>query len=101
MKTYYVYMLLCADLSFYVGVTRDVERRVAQHNNGWAPDCYTHFRRPVVLAHACEFHDILQAIAWEKQLKGWSRRKKIALVGNDWDSVCKFARTGARRRALR
>ena len=92
MKSYYVYLLLCADFSFYVGVTRDADRRVAQHNDGWDPDCYTHFRRPVVLAKAWEFNDIRQAIDWEKQLKRWSRRKKIALIGDDWVTVCKFAR---------
>ena len=92
MKTYYVYMLLCPDYSFYVGLTTDVERRLAQHNIGWDPKCYTHERRPVVLAHASHFHDIWQAIAWEKQLKGWTRRKKIALVGDDWPRICGLAR---------
>jgi hypothetical protein len=37
MKSYYVYLLLCADFSFYVGITNDVERRLAQHNIGWDP----------------------------------------------------------------
>ena len=98
MKNYYVYMLLCADLSFYVGVTRDADRRVAQHNNGWDPDCYTHFRRPVVLAKAWEFTDVRDAIDWEKRLKGWSRRKKIALMRDDWTTVSKFARGADRAR---
>ncbi len=92
MKSYYVYVLLCADFSFYVGITNDVERRLAQHNIGWDPRCYTHKRRPVVLAHASYFSEVTQAIAWEKQLKGWSRKKKIALIGDDWPTICRLAR---------
>jgi putative endonuclease len=99
-KTYYVYLLLCADLSFYVGVTRDADQRVAQHNDGWDPDCYTHFRRPVALAKAWEFGDVRQAIDWEKQLKRWSRRKKIALIGDDWATVSKFARGADRAKRV-
>ena len=96
MKSYYVYMLLCADFTFYVGITNDVERRLAQHNIGSDPRCYTHKRRPVVLAHASYFSEVTQAIAWEKQLKGWSRKKKIALIGDDWATICRLAR-GAQR----
>jgi putative endonuclease len=98
MQFYYVYMLLCADFSFYVGITNDVERRVAEHNAGWDPKCYTHFRRPVVLAHVGWFHDAEDAIRWEKQLKGWSRRKKIALIGDDWAEVSRLARGADRVR---
>ena len=96
MKTYYVYMLLCADDSFYVGVTNDADRRLAQHNMGWDPKCYTHTRRPVTIAHVSYFHSIEQAICWEKQLKGWSRAKKIALIGNAWSDICRLARRKGR-----
>jgi putative endonuclease len=99
-KNYFVYMLLCRDFSFYVGITNDIDRRLAEHNIGWNPKCYTHRRRPVTLAHASFFYDVEQAIAWEKQLKGWSRRKKIALVGDDWAEVCRYAR-GEDRGVLR
>ena len=90
MKLYYVYMLRCADDSFYVGVTNDLERRLGQHQYGWDEECYTHTRRPVVLAHSSEFHDVLQAIAWEKQLKGWSRAKKRALINGDFALIRKL-----------
>jgi putative endonuclease len=92
MKNYFVYMLLCADHSFYVGITNDPERRLAEHNLGWDPKCYTHKRRPVVIAHAPYFEDVEQAICWEKQLKGWSRRKKIALIGSAWGDISRLAR---------
>jgi putative endonuclease len=93
-KSYYVDMLLCADFSFYVGITNDVERRLAQHSIGWDRRCYTHKRRPVTLAQASWFGEVTQTIAWEKQLKGWSRKKKIALIGDDWESICRSARGG-------
>ncbi len=87
MKTYYVYMLLCADGSFYVGITSDLETRVGQHQFGFDPSCYTFSRRPVKLVHSSDFRNVDDAIAWEKQLKGWSRAKKSALVANDWSRI--------------
>ena len=87
MKRYFVYMLVCSDGSFYVGITNNLERRVGEHNFGWDPESYTHERRPVRLVHSSEFQDVQQAISWEKQLKGWSRAKKRALVANTWNRV--------------
>ena len=84
MKSYYVYILLCADRSFYVGITNDPEVRVAQHQEGNDPRCYTFTRRPVKLVHCSEFHDVTDAIAWEKQLKGWSRAKKVAFISGNF-----------------
>ena len=89
---YFVYMVLCSDDSFYVGVTNDVERRINEHNFGLDPQAYTHERRPVVLVYCEDFQRIEQAIAWEKQLKGWSRAKKIALVQGDWDRIRSLSR---------
>jgi putative endonuclease len=96
---YFVYMVRCADDSFYVGVTNDLERRIAEHNYGWDPTSYTHERRPVRLVHSSDFQRIEQAIAWEKQLKGWSRAKKIALVEGDWKRVQELSVNGALRQA--
>jgi putative endonuclease len=84
MKTYYVYMLRCADDSFYVGITNELEIRLGQHEFGLDRECYTFSRRPVALVHASDFQDVNQAIAWEKRLKGWSRAKKKALIVNNW-----------------
>ncbi len=92
MKTYWVYMLLCADGSFYVGVTNNLELRVAQHESGFNRGCYTFKRRPLKLVHSSDFGEIADAISWEKQLKGWSRAKKKALVRNDWPSIVRLAR---------
>jgi putative endonuclease len=87
MKLYYVYMLSCADESFYVGVTNDVERRLGQHQDGRDSNCYTYTRRPVQLVYCSDFRDVEQAIRWEKQLKGWSRAKKTALINGDWERI--------------
>ena len=93
MKNYFVYMLFCFDGTFYVGITNDVERRVAEHNLGISQKSYTFTRRPVRLVHSSAFSDVEAAIAWEKHLKGWSHRKKRALAAGDWESVRRFCRS--------
>ncbi|WP_407484398.1 GIY-YIG nuclease family protein [Elizabethkingia meningoseptica] len=85
MKTYYVYIVKCSDNSYYTGVTNDLDKRINEHNNGYNPESYTYLRRPVELVFHYEFNDINQAIAFEKQIKGWSRKKKEAIINDDWD----------------
>jgi putative endonuclease len=84
---YFVYILECADKSYYVGVTNDLEIRIEQHRNGYDPKAYTFTRRPVVLRYYQRFSLIEQAIEFEKQLKGWNRKKKEALFNEDWDEI--------------
>ncbi len=90
-KTYYVYMLRCAEGSFYVGITNDIELRVAQHQYGIDPRCYTFERRPVTLVYSSDFRNVDDAIAWEKQLKRWSHAKKAALITSDWARIHRLA----------
>ncbi len=79
----FVYILRCSDGSYYVGSTRGVlEKRVAEHNAGTFGG-YTSTRRPVALAYAQEFAQITDAVAAERQLKGWRREKKEALIRGD------------------
>ncbi len=79
----FVYILRCADASYYVGTTRTtLDHRVAEHNDGTLGG-YTKRRRPVALVFAQEFDRITEAIAAERQLKGWSRAKKEALIAGD------------------
>ena len=85
MHQYFVYILLCADNSYYVGVTNDIERRMYEHENGLNPESYTHKRRPVKLVFCERFTDINQAIAFEKQVKGWNRKKKEAIINDNWE----------------
>lgn len=92
MNSYYVYMVRCSDGSFYTGISRDADVRVVQHNLGIDSGCYTFTRRPVILVHVSEFHEVTDAISWEKQLKGWSRAKKEALIAGDWKRIHQLAR---------
>ncbi|HEX7968533.1 MAG TPA: GIY-YIG nuclease family protein [Stellaceae bacterium] len=83
----YVYILRCADGSYYVGGTRaSLEERIAQHNAGTFGG-YTARRRPVILLFHQEFDRVTDAIAAERQVKGWSRAKKEALIRGDWDAL--------------
>ncbi len=83
MNTYYIYILLCSDNSYYIGVTNNIQVRVEQHQNGENKTSYTYNKRPIHLIYTEEFVEIKQAIQREKQLKKWSRAKKEALVKND------------------
>ncbi|MBU2266749.1 MAG: GIY-YIG nuclease family protein [Bacteroidetes bacterium] len=94
MKYYHVYILKCSDDSYYTGVTNNMERRLYEHEIGLNKKSYTHNRRPLKLVFCEDFLGINQAIAFEKQVKGWSRKKKEAIISDNWDklkelSVCK------------
>jgi putative endonuclease len=67
--------------------TNNVEKRILQHNQGADIKCYTFKRRPVELVYAEGFQDFKMAIACEKQVKGWSRKKKEALIAGNWDQL--------------
>ena len=82
----YVYILECSDDSFYVGSTKDLARRFWEHQNGLGAN-YTKTRLPVKLVYAQEFDRVDEAFAREKQIQGWSRKKKIALMNSDWDQL--------------
>jgi len=85
MKQYFVYILLCNDGSYYTGVTNNIERRLYEHENGLNPESYTYTRRPVTLVFQEMFTEITQAMAFEKQVKGWNRKKKEAIIRGDWN----------------
>ena len=91
MNTYFVYILKCSDDSYYTGVTNDLDRRLYEHQSGYRQGSYTHDRRPVELVFFEVFYDIRQAIAFEKQVKGWTRKKKEALIERNWDKIKELA----------
>jgi putative endonuclease len=93
-KATFVYMLRCADGSFYVGSHRgtDVRNRVDSHNAGLDPSAYTYRRRPVTLIWSEVFEDAVSAIFIERRIKGWSRAK-IAPVNGDWEEIQRLARS--------
>lgn len=76
MDSYSVYILKCSDDSYYTEVTNNVDRRVYEHNNSKDEHSYTYSRRPAILVFVYNFNNINQAIEVEKQIKGWSRKKK-------------------------
>jgi len=87
----FVYILRCADGSYYVGSTRGtLEVRIAQHNAGTFGG-YTARRRPVTVVFQQEFDRITDAIAAERQLKGWRRAKKEALIQGDYSALPELA----------
>lgn len=91
-RHYYVYILRCADGTYYTGVTNNLDRRFAEHQSGLHKDSYTYSRRPVELKWFAQFNNVHTAIAKEKQIKKWSQAKKEALINDDWDSVQRLAK---------
>ena len=83
---FYAYLLRLSDGSYYAGHTDDLDSRIAQHQSG-AFAGYTQKRRPVELVWADRFPDRDQAFAVERQIKGWSRAKKEALIRGDWEAL--------------
>jgi putative endonuclease len=94
----FVYMLRCSDESYYVGSAtgNDLSIRIAQHQGG-AYQGYTWPRRPVQLVWSEHFDQITDAITVERQVKGWSRAKKEALIKSDWSAVQQLAKRRAGR----
>src|SRR6516162_5823415 len=91
----YLYILRCADGSYYVGTTRSgLEVRIAEHETG-AFDGYTARRRPLTLVFHQEFERIEDAVAAERQVKGWRREKKEALIRGDFAALPGLSRRAA------
>ncbi len=90
--TAYVYILRCSDGRYYVGSTRtSLEMRVSEHNAGTYGG-YTKARRPVELVYWQDFDRVTDAINAERQLKGWSRAKKEALMRGDLENLVRLSR---------
>jgi len=88
-----VYILKCSDNSYYIGYTsRNLEVRIAEHQSGENPKAYTFKRRPLKLIWHEEFSDKGIAHEKESQLKGWSRKKKEALINGNFDLLPELAK---------
>lgn len=98
---YFVYIIECADGLYYTGVTNNIERRIAEHNEGLNPKSFTFKRRPVTLKYYQHFTYINKAIESEKQLKGWSRRKKEALFIENWEAIKEISKRKGDRQSSR
>lgn len=92
MKQYYVYILLCYDDSYYVGVTSELEKRPEEHHTGFYSDCYTYSRRPLIVKYVEIYQRVYDAIEREKQIKRWSRKKKQALINEHFDKLKEFSK---------
>ena len=92
----FVYMLRCADNSYYVGSAtgEDLTPRIDQHNAGIF-EGYTFSRRPVAVVWSQHFDRITDGIVAERQIKGWGRAKKEALIQSNWEDLQQLARRRA------
>jgi predicted GIY-YIG superfamily endonuclease len=73
---FWAYILECSDGSYYTGHTDNLSHRIAAHEQGFFPTCYTFSRRPVTLKWQQQFPTREEALSAEQQIKGWSRKKK-------------------------
>ncbi|MBM4306816.1 MAG: GIY-YIG nuclease family protein [Deltaproteobacteria bacterium] len=89
--SFWVYILRCADNSYYTGHTDNLEDRIVKHQSGEI-EGYTSSRLPVDLIFSEEFSTRDEALACEQQIKGWSRKKKEAMIRGDWSEVSRLAR---------
>ena len=92
MKSSWVYILKCSDGSFYTGCTTNLGNRLSEHNDGKYPG-YTSRRRPIKLVWQFELPNINQAIKLERQIEGWSRKKKEALIKGDFELLHELAQS--------
>jgi putative endonuclease len=88
---YFVYILLCSDSSYYTGVTNNVYKRFKEHQEKKDPKSYTARRLPLELKYYRTFQYINDAIAYEKKIKRWSRKKKEALINGDFEKLKELA----------
>ena len=87
----YMYILLCSNGQYYTGSTNDMDRRLAEHQNGEGAN-FTKKHLPVELLYFEEFQRIDKAFYREKQIQGWSRKKKEALINGQTDELPKLAK---------
>ena len=97
---YIVYILECSDGSYYTGSTNDIAKRLWQHEQGVESSSYTYSRRPVKLAWTSEeVEHYYDALRWERQIKGWSRVKKQALIRGEFDAIHEIVKSERKKRA--
>ena len=97
---HYVYILKCSDGTYYTGSTSDLERRLGEHQIGFFKG-YTRARLPIDLVWSQEFPPEHEAFATERQIKGWSRAKKEALIRGDWDGLREIVKKERKTREAR
>ncbi len=89
--SFWVYVLRCVDGSYYTGHTDDLTKRLVAHEAGGG-GAHTSTRLPVTLVHSEVLPSREEAVARERQIKGWSRKKKEALLRRNWGEVSRLAK---------
>jgi len=92
----YTYIVECSDGSYYVGSTWDLARRIYEHNAGLGAR-YTARRKPVTVVWAGEFERMVDAFQFEKQVQGWRRDKRRALIEHRYEDLPELSRCAAFR----
>jgi|SRR4030095_10537888 putative endonuclease len=87
---FYMYILKCINGAYYVGHTDNIDQRMSEHNLGLISSCYTKNKRPVQLVFLQDFPTRDSAFNAERQIKGWSRKKKEAFIRGDWEEIKKI-----------
>ena len=86
MYNFYVYILKCSDNSYYVGHTDNIEKRISEHElNSY--ECYTSNRLPIKVMYVQIFGTRVEALESERQIKKWNRKKKEALIEENWEKL--------------
>ena len=91
MEYFYVYILKCNDGSYYTGHTDNIEKRLSEHKRGKVP-CYTSARLPVELVFFQRCSSRYGALSAERRIKTWSRKKKEALIKQNWKELSKHSK---------
>ncbi len=89
--SFWVYILQCNDGAYYTGHTDNLELRMGQHVEGKSA-AYTATRLPVTLVFSEQFVSRAEALEMELRIKGWSRKKKEAMMRGDWNEVSRLAK---------
>jgi len=89
---FYIYILKCSDGSFYTGHTESLDKRIEQHQQASFSNCYTAKRLPCELVYQASFDSRKQSLSIERQVRGWSRQKKRALINDDWIEIARLSR---------
>jgi putative endonuclease len=87
----WMYILECGDGSYYIGSTKDLERRIFEHQEGLGAK-YTSQRLPVKLVYGEEYDRVADAYYREKQVQGWSRAKREALIKGEYETLPALAK---------
>jgi predicted GIY-YIG superfamily endonuclease len=92
MDIWYLYILECCDKSLYTGVTLNLQRRIKAHDNG-SGGSYTHSKLPVSLVYFESYSTKSEALKRELQIKGWARKKKLALIRQELETLKKLSKS--------